>query len=211
MGKGIDNTEKGAIMRYRGMLVLAALSIILVAGCSPVSTGVKLGVKVVGKVVDDEETKKLSQQLVGQPPSAADQLLGPRVNVLHDANGSRTWLAYGVKMDPLKSSRYVVVVRGNRIVLVQKVGKESDEVGIARGLYYLAKVKGKTPAEATSILGMGAPIMVLRSETTGQLCHLYDSRMVEGLGSEAYCVARFDKGVCTAVDMVKVKASDGQK
>jgi hypothetical protein len=198
-------------MRYRGMLVPAALSIVLVAGCSPVSTGVKLGVKVVGKVVDDEEAKKLSQQLMGQPPSAADQLVGPRVNVLREVNGNRLWLVYGVKMDPLKSSRYVVVVRSNRIVLVQKVGKDSDEVGMARGLYYLAKVKGKTPAEATSTLGMGAPVMVLQSEMTGQLCHLYDARMIEGLGSEAYCIARFDKGVCTGVDMVKVKASDGQK
>ena len=89
--------------------------------------------KVVGKVVDDAETQKISQQLAGQPPSAADALLGPRVNVLREVNGSRMWLVYGVKMDPLNSSRNVVVIRNNRIVLVQKVGKDSDKVAIARG------------------------------------------------------------------------------
>jgi hypothetical protein len=198
-------------MFHRGIVALAICCIVVLAGCSPISTGVQLGVKVVGKVVDDEETKKLSQQLMGQPPAAADALLGPRVNVLREVNSNRMWLVYGVKMDPLKSSRYVVVIRNNRIVLAQKVGKDSDKVAIARGLYYLAKVKGKTPAEATSTLGMGAPVMVVRSETTGQLCQLYDARMVEGLSSEAYCIARFDGGVCTGVDMVKVKASQGEK
>jgi hypothetical protein len=198
-------------MRYSQILVLAMLSITLTAGCSPVSTGIKLGVKVVGKVVDDAETQKISQQLAGQPPSAADALLGPRVNVLREVNGSRTWLVYGVKMDPLKSSRNVVVIQNNRIVLVQKVGKDSDKVAIARGLYYLAKVKGKTPAQATAALGMGAPVMVVQSETPRQLCHLYDARMVEGLSSEAYCIVRFEGGVCTKVEMIKVKASDGLK
>ena len=187
------------------------LCLVVLAGCSPVSTGIKLGVQVVGKVVDDAETQKISQQLAGQPPSAADALLGPRVNVLREVNGSRMWLVYGVKMDPLKSSRYVVVIRNNRIVLVQMVGKDSDKTGIARGLYYLAKVKSKTPAEATAALGMGPPVMVVQSETPPQLCHLYDARMVEGLSSEAYCIVRFEGGVCTKVEMIKVKASEGQR
>jgi hypothetical protein len=198
-------------MLYRSISGMALCCFVVLAGCSPISTGVKLGVKVAGKVIDDAETQKISQQLAGQPPSAADALLGPRVNVLREVNGNRMWLVYDVKMDPLKSSRNVVVIRNNRIVLVQKVGKDSDKVAIARGLYYLAKVKGKTPAEATAALGMGAPVMVVQSETPRQLCHLYDARMVEGLSSEAYCIARFEGGVCTKVDMVKVKASEGQK
>jgi hypothetical protein len=198
-------------MCNRIAIVLAVLVSVLAAGCSPVSTGVKLGVKVAGKVINDAETQKISQQLVGQPPSAADALLGPRVNVLREVNGSRMWLVYGVKMDPLKSNRYVVAVQKNRIVLVQMVGKDSDKVGIARGLYYLSKAKGKTPAEVTAALGMGAPVMVVQSETPPQLCHLYDARMIEGLSSEAFCIVRFEGGVCTGVDMIKVKASEGQK
>jgi hypothetical protein len=54
-------------------------------------------------------------------------------------------------------------------------------------------------------------MMVVQSETPRQLCHLYDARMIEGLSSEAYCIVRFEGGVCVKVDMVKVKASEGQK
>lgn len=197
-------------MQYRGTFVLAATAIVLVAGCSPVSMGVKLGVKVVGKVVDDEETKKLGQQLVGQRPAAADQLLGPRANVLRQVNGNGMWLVYPVKMDVLGMSRYVVAVVNNRIVTVQMVGKDTGDVDMARNVYYYAKVKGKIPADAQASLGLGAPQLVVRSETTGQLSQLYDASMVEGLGSQVYCILRFDGGTCSKVEMVKVNASTDQ-
>ena len=58
---------------------------------------------------------------------------------------------------------------------------------------------------------MGPPVMVVQGETPPQLCHLYDARMIEGLSSEAYCIVRFENGVCTKVEMIKVKASEGQK
>lgn len=194
-------------MRCRELPVLAVLSIVLVAGCSPVSTGIQLGVKVVGKVVDDQETQKLGQQLVGQPPSAADQLLGPRANVLRQVNGSGLWLVYPVKMDVLGMSRYVVAVANNRIVSVQMVGRDTSDVNLARNVYYYEKVKGKTPADAQASLGLGAPVLVVRSETTGQLSQLYDASMIEGLGSKVYCILRYENGLCTKVDMYKEKAS----
>jgi hypothetical protein len=91
------------------------------------------------------------------------------------------------------------------------VGSESDKVDLARGLHYPAKVKGKTPEEATASLGLGTPALVVGSEITIQLSQLYDARLVEGLSGAAYCILRFDSGACTKVDMVKVKASKGQK
>jgi hypothetical protein len=168
-------------MRCREILALATLSIVLVAGCNPVTTGIKLGAKVVGDVVDDSETQKLGQQLVGQPPSAADQLLGQRANVLRQVNGNGLWLVYPVKMD------------------------------LARSLYYYEKVKGKTPADAQTSLGLGPPQLVVVSETTGQMSQLYNASMMEGITGQVYCILRFDGGVCTKVDMVKVAATSGQQ
>jgi hypothetical protein len=198
-------------MRCREILALATLSIVLVAGCNPVTTGIKLGAKVVGDVVDDSETQKLGQQLVGQPPSAADQLLGQRANVLRQVNGNGLWLVYPVKMDPLGMSRYVVAVSKNRIVMVQMVSRDTGKVDLARSLYYYEKVKGKTPADAQTSLGLGPPQLVVVSETTGQMSQLYNASMMEGITGQVYCILRFDGGVCTKVDMVKVAATSGQQ
>jgi hypothetical protein len=198
-------------MRNRGIPGLAVLSIVLVAGCNPVTTGIEMGVKVAGKVVDDAETQKLGQQLVCQPPSAADQLLGPRANVLRQVNGRGRWLVYPVKMDVLGMSRYVVTVVNNRIVSVQMVGRDTDDVDLARNVYYYEKVKGKAPADAQASLGLGAPQMVVQSETTGQLSQVYDATLVEGLGSPVYCILRFDAGLCSKVDMVKENATTQQQ
>lgn len=61
----------------------------LLCGCSPVGTAIKLGMHVVGKVVDDDETKTLGRRLIGNPPSAADQAIGLRLDVLRDLNTPR--------------------------------------------------------------------------------------------------------------------------
>jgi hypothetical protein len=198
-------------MRNDGMLGLVVLSVVLVVGCNPVTTGIEMGVKVAGKVVDDAETQKLGQQLVGQPPSAADQLLGPRENVLRQVNGRGLWLVYPVKMDVLGMSRYVVAVANNRIVSVQMIGKDTGDVDMARNVYYYEKVKGKSPADAQASLGLGSPVLVVRSQTTGQRSELYDASMVEGLGGKVYCILRYDNGLCTKAEMYKENASTQQQ
>jgi hypothetical protein len=198
-------------MRNRGVLALVVLSIVLVAGCNPVTTEIELGVKVAGKVVDDAETQKLGQQLVGQPPSAADQLLGPRANVLRQVNGGGQWLVYPVKMDVLGMSRYVVTVANNRILAVQMVGRDTGDVDIARNVYYYEKVKGKAPADAQASLGLGVPQLVVRSQTTGQLSEVYDASMIEGVGGKVYCILRYENGLCTKVDMYKENATTQQQ
>ncbi len=110
-------------MPLRAVLLPWVLLTFLAAGCSPVTTGIKLGAKVVGTVVNDKQTQDFGRQLVDQPPSAADQLLGSRANVLRDVNGRRMWLVYPAKLGPPGMSRHVVAVANNRIVSVEMVSQ----------------------------------------------------------------------------------------
>ena len=198
-------------MRYRMAHAVPLALVALVAGCgSPVTTAAKLGMRVVGNVVSDAETQKLAGQLVGQPPSAADQALGERVDTFQDVKSTRQWVTYPVKMDLLGSKRYVVGVADSRIVAVEMVEKESGKINLARRLIYLAKVKGKGPAECETALGLGPPLLTVRSRNTGALTQLYDSRMVKELQGTKWCILRYDNnGLCEKVDLVDVHEARG--
>lgn len=188
-------------------LVLTAFA----SGCNPVSTAVKIGIHVVGKVVDDAETDKLGDQLLGKGPSQADAALGKTIDVYADVNGSREWRVYPVPMDVLKTNRYVVEVAHNRIVLVEMVKTDSSEVDIPLELIYHEKLKGKSPPECETELKMGAPIMSMRSRSTGQLFQFYDARLIKELPSPHYCIVRYDTaGHCDKVKFAEVAATAGQ-
>lgn len=193
-------------------LVFPSLTLVTVAsGCNPVSTAVKIGVHVVGKVVEDEETDKLGDQLLGKNASQADATLGKPIDVYADVNSSREWRTYPVPMDVLKTHRYVVEVAANRIVLVEMVATDSEKVDIPLEILYHEKLKGKAPPECEADLKMGAPIMSMRSQSTRQLIQIYDARLIKELPKPHYCIVRYDTGGhFEKVKFAEVAATAGQ-
>jgi hypothetical protein len=197
------------MVRRKG-IVISLLLIVFAAGCSsnPATTAIKLGAKVVGKVVEDEETQKLAQELNGAPVSAADVKLGNRTDTLQDISSPRQWLIYPVKYDVLGNLRYVVETSGNTVTAVTMVAKSGSELDMPRKLYYEHKVKGKSPRDCEAALGMGAPLLTVRSLNTGQQGQLYDARIDKELSSPQYLVLKYDESkICSEVNLVEVSAS----
>jgi hypothetical protein len=167
---------------------------------------VKLGVTVAGAEIDDQEATRLSRELVGQAPGAADSALGPPRDIWQDVNGPRRWRSYPVKFDVLDEKRYIVGVEGQRIVLVELVQRHGSEADIPLELIYLAKVKGKSPEECRDALGFGAPLLTARSTMTGELAQLYDAGEIPSLSGRHHAIVRFDaQGLCRRLDLVTIK------
>lgn len=192
-------------------LAICPVFAVVFAGCGdPVTTAVKIGVHVVGKVVEDAETEKVGEQLLGRHASEADAVLGETIDVYSEQGSSRQWRVYPVPMDVLKSKRYVVEVVSNRIVFVEMVTVDSSKVDIPLALIYKEKLKGKTPAECEADLDMGLPVMSLKSRATGQLTQMYDARLIKELPKPHYCVVRFDASSrCEAVKFAEIAAEAG--
>ncbi len=188
--------------------ILVVPSILWVCGCNPVGTAVKFGVHLVGREVDDEETKKLGRELIGRRISAADEKFGRRKDTLRDVNSDREWVTYPTKLDVLGKKSYVVEVANNRIVALSKTESEGSELDIPRKLILEGKVKGKLPRECEAALGMGPPLLTVRSERFGVISQIYDARISEELGGQKYCILRFDRTrQCRMVKLVEVTAS----
>jgi hypothetical protein len=163
---------------------------------------------VAGKVVADSETSKLADKLIGRPPSAADEELGQPVDVWRDLSGLREWRAYKVKFDILDQKRIVVAVVEARIVEIQMIQKHGSEADIPLELYYYAKAKGKSPKECQAELGLGPPLLSVRSVSTGQLMQVYDARLIKELPTQSSCLVRFDNSErCTKLDLVEVEST----
>ena len=94
-----------------------------------------------------------------------------------------------------------------------KVQRYSDPVAYAATLAVLSpKVMGKSPAACEAKLGMGAPLLTVRSKNTSQVIQLYDARAVKELQSPHYCVLRFSPAnVCEQIDLVKAYGTDGAR
>ncbi|HKQ50321.1 MAG TPA: hypothetical protein VJZ71_19770 [Phycisphaerae bacterium] len=193
--------------KYSYMVMCAGL-VALAAGCnSPAGMAVQL----VGKAVDSVETQKYGDELEGQPPSAADAKFGQPNDVFAEVGGSRKWRVYpGGATDVLGNERYVVEISRERIVGVTKEKLDSSGIDLARKLLLDQKAEGKSPQECEAALGLGRPLLTVRSETTNTLAQLYDARMIEGIGSPKYCRLKFDpQERCNEVDLVDVAASAG--
>jgi hypothetical protein len=162
------------------------------AGCNPIQTGAKLGVRLAGEVIEDGDVKKRAEALVGRPVSAADEMFGKTIEVWKDVRSDRRWRTYPVKLDVLGHQRYVVEVLADKIVAVSKAEKSSRKVDIPRALILEAKVKGKSPQECQARLDFGSPLLAARSETTHRLVQIYDAGTVTDLGTPHYCILRFD-------------------
>jgi hypothetical protein len=183
-------------------------SILCVCGCNPVTTAVKYGVHLVGKEVDDKDAQKLGRELIGLRASAADEKLGKRNDTLRDVNSDREWLVYPTKLGALAKHMYVVEVDDNRIVAISKTETEQDELDIPRKIILEGKARGKSPRECEAQLGMGPPLLTVRSEKSKVLSQIYDARLSEELGKQKYCILRFDRNhKCCSVKLVGVTAS----
>lgn len=184
--------------------------VVVAAGCSPQSA-IKYGVKLADAAVDQVEVKDLETKLMGKSPSAADALLGERVDTLRQVGGSRQFLIYKVPIDidVLTQHRYLVEVVNDRIVAVAKLQKKGrTKLDIARALLLEQKVKGKSPQECQQIIERGKPVLEVRSENTKMLRQLYEARVVEEVGSPYYCILYFDEqDRCTDLAFVSAEAS----
>ena len=191
-------------------IVLATLSG-LAGGCT---TAVSVGVKLVGQVVDDEDVKKKAEQLIGQPPSVADEVIGERIDTLRDVNGSRQWIIYPVKYDVLNKNRYIAEVENGKITAVTKAEKYASKLDLPRALIYKAKTEGKSPEAVEEALELGKPLASARSENTGQLVQCYDAAVIEieGISKPHYCIVRYDASdLCESLDLVEAAASTKDK
>ena len=178
------------------------------AGCNPITTGAKYGVRLVGDVIEDGDVKQRGETLVGRPVSVADEMFGQTIDVFKDVHSDRRWRTYPVKLDVLGHQRYVVEVLSNKVVSVSKSEKSSRKVDIPRALILEAKVKGKSPQECEAKLELGKPLLAARSENTKRLVQLYDASMITDLGTPHYCIVRFDENDrCDDLEFMAVGAS----
>jgi len=184
------------------------MGIAFAVGCnSPVG----LAVQMVGKAVDDVDTKNLGDELIGKSPKDADAKLGHPLNVLAQVGGSQKWRVYMVAGDVLGNQRYVVQISNGAISGVSKAKIDATGIDLARKMLLDQKVTGKTPKECEAALNMGSPLLTVRSETTGNLNQLYDARVIGGVGSPKYARLRFDATEhCDEVLLVDVSASAGK-
>src|SRR5262249_7294649 len=161
-------------------------------------------------VVDKEEAATVGNELIGRPASAADAKLGPPEDILNEVGGPRQWRVYPAPMNALGNQRYVVKVSGGRITAVSKEEIDASGMELAKKYYYDEKAKGKTPAEVQQALGMGPPVVTVRSEKTGRVAQFFNALTLTGMGSPKLCRVRYDaSGRCDAVDMVEIGGSAG--
>lgn len=197
-------------MRFENHVRLSALSLALLAavGCNPVTTGAKLGVKLVGDVIEDGDVKQRGETLVGQPVAAADEMFGNSIDEFKDVNGDRTWRTYPVKLDVLGGQRYVAEVRRGRIVSLSKAERSGRKLDIPRVLILKEKCKGKSPVQCQQIIELGSPLLSARSQKTNRLIQLYDAGMMTDLGTPHYCIVRYNESnACEDLEFVAVGAS----
>lgn len=201
----------GSVMSWKRVLVVSNLVLALCmvgAGCSASPVG--LATRLFGDAVNDIDVKDKEKEYVGAPASLADEKLGTRIETFRDVNSPREWWVYPVSLDPLGMSRYVIEVLNGRILAITKTKKYGDPaVGMTQQAIAFEEVRGKTPAECEAKLGR-APLLNLRSVTSGQLVQMYDASLVniEGVTKPDYYIVRFDSaGVCDKLEMISVSAS----
>ena len=204
--RGVKSMNVRRLAKFGMSVVLLSL----VCGC--VSAALKVGAEVVGKVVDDADTKKRAEQLIGSEPAVADQMFGQRLDKLREVDGSREWWLYPVPYDLLGKQRFVVEVSHDKIIALTKTEQGGDQLDIPRRLVLKSKVKGKSPEECEALLDFGRPVLTVRSEDTGLLTQLYGAQIIEGVGAPSYCMVKFDSAnLCEDLDFVEVGASTEKK
>jgi hypothetical protein len=203
--KSVTGQVRGSLLLLASYLLLAATGAFS-SGCI---TAVGIGVNLVGKAVDAADVKKREKELLGAELATADEMFGERLDTLRDLDSTRSWVIYPVEADILGKDRYVVEVAAERIVALSRTEKNSDpKRDLPRALIIRSKIKGKPPTECAAELGMGDPLLTVRSDATGLLSQIYDARHFKELGSPDYCILRFDEqGLCKDVEFLGIGAS----
>jgi len=181
------------------------------AGCNPYTTVAKIGIKVVGDVVNDVDTSEKSQQLIGQPASMADAGFGQRIRTLQEVDTPREMIVYPVKDDLLNVFRWAVETENGRIVAVSKLQTNPDGgKDIAEKLLLEAIVLNKPLSEVQSHRYFERVVLVLRDPATSETIRAYDVSLIPDFMGAKYCVLQFDSAeVCRKLWMVGVPAASG--
>jgi len=168
-----------------------------------------MAMMVVGDAVNDRDIKSLEPQLIGQAPSAADDLLGERAEAFFDPRSDYEMMIYPVKGNLWSREHYVVEVAGGEIVALTKAIENIDGAEDALKVATLKdKLLGKTPYECRRASGFDRPVRVLRRQITWNLLQVYDVRNFTNLRGARYCVVEYDlNNRCQSVKLVGVSAS----
>jgi hypothetical protein len=203
-----SSCRTNTIARSVGLLA-AVMASITATGCNPYSTAVKLGVKLVGEGVNDADVAQKSQQLMGQPVSAADAAFGQRIRTLQELQTGRQLITYPVKDDLLKMFRWAVEAQNGAIVALSKLQNDPDGgKDIAEKLVLKEIVDGKTPQQIQSHKYFQNLILTLRDTSTGYLIRVYDVSNITDFMGGRYCVLGFDAADrCKDIWLVGVPAS----
>ena len=196
------------LSRRAGLLAVVVISM-AAPGCSPYSTVAKIGVKLIGDAVSDQDVSQKSQQLMGQPISAADATFGERIHTLEEIPTRRLLVTYPVKDDLLHMFRWAVEAENDRIVALSKLQNDPDGgKDIAEKLVLKEIVVGKTPQQVQSHKWFKNLVLTLRDLSNGDILRVYDVSIIPDFMGAKYCILRFDgSNTCQEVRIVGVSAS----
>lgn len=206
MKSGIHTSMAGRVLI---MLTGAVLSGFITGCGSPYSTVAKIGVKVVGKVVNDADVEERSERLVGRPVAAADTEFGARIRTLEEIGTGRLMCTYPVKDDFLGVFRWAVESERGRIVALAKLQSDPDGgKDIAQKLVLKQIVDGKPPQEVESHKYFQKRLLYLRDLSSKDTIRVYDISMLPDFMGAKFCVMRFDgSNRCCELWIVGVPAS----
>lgn len=193
-----------------GRLVLGVVALwVLAAGGCRAHPG-SLATMIAGDAVNDVDVKDRKEKLVGKGEAAADSMFGARVETFVDVDRpSVSLIFYPVKIDPLKTSRYIVELEDGVIVVFTKSKQDIDGVeDIIHDASLEKKLRGKSPGQCSKDGKLGVPLRTLRSVEKKQLVRIYDVRHWSDFMGARYCVLRFDgNDRCQDVTLIGVSAS----
>jgi hypothetical protein len=194
------------------IILLAMIPIVLLGGCNSTRVPYEAAAKVVGRQVDHAQVAGLEKKLVGQPVQTAVEELGKPFDVLRDTQSSRQWYIFLTESNTVGKFRYVVEVNHDRVLAISKVEKGGvNELDIPRRHVLREKVMGKRPKECQKELGMGPPLLTVKSEKTGQSAELYDARLARGRQAY-YCLVKYNPThYCENLEFITVGASTKQE
>jgi hypothetical protein len=200
---------RAAMFVRRAALSAVVGTAVASAGCSPYSTAAKIGIKVVGEVVNDADVKQHANDLVGRPVASADAVFGRRLRTLEEVNTRREVVIYPVKDDLLSMFRWAVEAENGRIVALSKLQNDPDGgKDIAEKIVLKEIVIGKTPKALEAHTYFQKLVLVLRDRAAGDMIRVYDIALIPDFLGAKYCVLRFDgSNTCQEVRIVGVPAS----
>ena len=190
------------------ILLAVILATFTASGCR--AHPVSLVTMFAGDLINDRDVDKRRPKLLNQPETAADRMFGARLETCDDLQRQGVSLiSYPVKLDVLRTSRYLVEVADGRIVTLSKTRQNIDGAeDIINTEILKKKFIGRTPIQCRVEGDLDPPLRTLRSRENGQLLRIYDVKNWTNLRGARYCVLRFGrKGICQSVKLIGVSAS----